>query len=113
MSVEMIATKDLKYRTRRLKTGDGFRVKNDREAKVLAYLKKAERVANVNTQVALDDARAKVGLAPLSKDSESIAELREQYFEAFGKRAFNGWSSVVLKAKIAEAPPIDEPVEDE
>lgn len=103
MSVEMIARKDLKYQTRRLKAGDGFRAKNLREAKILAHLKKAEIVANPNALIALDDAREKVGLTPLSKDSEAIATLRAEYQDKFGKRAFNGWSAEQLKQKIAEA----------
>jgi hypothetical protein len=101
MSVEMIATKDLKYRTRRLKAGDGFRVKNSREAKVLAHLGRAEMAANANREVALDDARAQVALPPLSKDSTDIGTLRAQYAEKFGKRPFNGWSAAQLQEKLA------------
>lgn len=103
MSVEMIARKDLKYQTRRLKAGDGFRVKNLREAKVLAHLRKAEMVANPNPKIALDDAREKVGMKPLSKDSETIAELRAEYQAKFDKRPFNGWDIRILRQKIAEA----------
>lgn len=107
MSIEMRAVKPLKYRTRRLlpeddgREADTFRVKNMREAKVLVALKKAEFVGNPNVRVALDDARAKVGLPPVSKDSETIAELREQYFEKMGKRPFNGWDAKTLKEKMA------------
>ena len=103
MSISMIATKDMRYRTRHLKAGDGFRVKNEREARVLAHMKKAERGDNVNRKVALDDVRASVGLGSLSKESEDIAEWRAKYFAALGKRPFNGWSIQTLKEKIAEA----------
>ena len=116
MSVEMRAVKPLKYRTRHLVPGENFRVKNSREAKVLTHLKKAECTGNADAKVALDDARAKVGMAPISPASESIAELRERYAEAYqGKRPFNGWSTAQLKAKIAEAPAAaaDEDNEDE
>lgn len=102
MSVPMIARKDMKYRTRRLKAGDGFRVKSEKEAKVLMHLKQAEREDNPNRKVALDDARAKVGLAPLSKDSDDIKVWREKYEAALGKRAWPGWDIDILKAKIAE-----------
>ena len=102
MSVGMKAIKPLKYRTRRLLPGDDFRVKSDREAKVLVHLKKAERTDNSNRNVALDDAREKVGLTPLSKDSEDIKEWRDRYTEKFGRRPFNGWSIDQLKEKIAE-----------
>jgi hypothetical protein len=103
MSIPMIATKDLRYATRRLKAGDGFRVKCERDARVLVHLKKAEREDNENRKVALDDARAKVGMAPLSKDSDDIKALRDEYFDKFGKRAFNGWSADQLKEKLAGA----------
>lgn len=113
MSVEMRAVKPLKYRTRHLVPGDHFRVKNSREAKVLTHLKKAECTGNADPKIALDDARAKVGLAPLSPASESIAELRDEYAELFGKRPFNGWSAEQIKAKIAEARVPEEDSEDE
>jgi hypothetical protein len=103
MSIEMTAVKPLRYRTRRLLPGENFRVKNEQHARVLVHLKKAERNANENVKVALDDARAKVGLAPISKDSDDMKALRDKYFETFGKRAFNGWSADQLKEKIAEA----------
>lgn len=103
MSVDLKAIKPLKYRTRQLLPGQDFRVKNEREARVLVALKKAERNANPNRNVALDDARAKVGLTPLSKDSDDIKVWREKYFDTFGKRPFNGWSIAQLKEKIAEA----------
>lgn len=103
MSIPMIARKDLRYRTRRLMAGEEFRVKNEQQAKVLQALKKAERIDNPNPRVALDDARETVGLAPISKDSEDIRALRDEYFAKFGKRAFNGWSADVLREKIGAA----------
>ncbi len=32
-----------------------------------------------------------------------VAQLRKEYQEVVGKRAFNGWDAAALKAKIAEA----------
>jgi len=103
MSIEMTAVKPLRYRTRRLLPGENFRVKNEQHARVLVHLKKAERNDNPNTKVALDDARAKVGMAPISKDSDDIKVWRDKYVETFGKRPFNGWSVDQLKEKITEA----------
>jgi hypothetical protein len=103
MSISMIATKDMRYRTRHLKAGDGFRVKNEREARVLTHMKKAERGDSGNRKVALDDVRASVGLGALSKDSEDIKAVRDEYEAKVGKRPFNGWSIETLKEKIAEA----------
>lgn len=101
MSIEMIAVKPLKYRTRMIVPGQHFRVKNAQEARVLAYLKKAERNDNPNVKVALDDARAVVGMPPLSKDSDNIKIWRDKYEAQFGKRPFNGWSIEQIKAKLA------------
>lgn len=103
MSVDLKAIKPLKYRTRRLLPGEDFRVKNEREARVLVGLKKAERNANPNRKVALDDAREKVGMAPISPDSDDIKVWRDRYADKLGKRPFNGWSIDQLKEKIAEA----------
>jgi hypothetical protein len=103
MSINLKAVKPLKYRTRRLLPGEDFRVKSEREARVLVALKKAERNDNPNAKVALDDARERVGLNPISRDSEDIKVWRDKYADKFGKRPFNGWSIDQLKEKIAEA----------
>lgn len=34
---------------------------------------------------------------------DDMAQLRKEYLEVIGKRAFNGWDAATLKAKIAEA----------
>jgi hypothetical protein len=102
MSVDLKAIKPLKYRTRQMLPGQDFRVKNEREARVLVALKKAERNANPNRKVALDDARAKVGMEPISSDSDDIKVWRDRYHEKFDRRPFNGWSVAQLKEKIAE-----------
>lgn len=103
MSVELIAVKPLKYRTRMMVPGQNFRVKNEREARVLVHLKRAERVDNADRYVALDDARAKVGLPALSKVTEDINALRVEYLGKIGRRPFNGWDAETLKEKIASA----------
>lgn len=103
MSIEMRVVKPLKYKTRRLLPGENFRVKSESEARILTHIKRAERVDNANRKVALDDRRAEVGMAPLSKDSEDIAVVRQEYFEKLGRRPFNGWDIPTLREKIAEA----------
>lgn len=101
--VDMRAVKPLKYRTRRLKPGDDFRVKSEQEARVLIALSRAERVRNPNPRVALDDAREAVGMKPVAPDTAGIAAVRQEYAAKFGKRAFNGWSVEQLREKIAAA----------
>lgn len=34
---------------------------------------------------------------------DDVAQLRKEYHEVVGKRAFNGWDAATLMAKIAEA----------
>lgn len=34
---------------------------------------------------------------------DDVTQLRKEYQEVIGKRAFNGWDAATLKAKIAEA----------
>lgn len=38
-----------------------------------------------------------------SQQADDMGELRKEYQEVVGKRAFNGWDAATLKAKIAEA----------
>lgn len=102
MQVQMIAIRPFSYRTRRLKPGDSFPVKNATMAKLLVAAKRAELDTNPNERVALDDLRDKAGMKPLSKDSEEIGALRAAYTKKFGKRPFNGWDAAALKAKIGE-----------
>ncbi|MGN6451394.1 MAG: hypothetical protein ACTHLK_22920 [Brucella intermedia] len=37
------------------------------------------------------------------EQADDLGELRKEYQEVIGKRAFNGWDAATLKAKIAEA----------
>lgn len=42
------------------------------------------------------------------KAEEELAELRVQYQEAVGKRAYHGWDADTLREKIAEASEADD-----
>lgn len=83
--VDMIATKKLKYGTRRLTAGDPFEARHDRDARLLIGIGKARRAEK----------------AEPAKDE--LAELRAEYQEVVGKRPFYGWDAVTLREKIAEA----------
>lgn len=42
-------------------------------------------------------------VARAEKEDDELAELRAQYQEAVGKRAYHGWNADTLREKIAEA----------
>ena len=42
------------------------------------------------------------------KEDDELAELRSQYQEAVGKRAYHGWDASTLRDKIAEATEADD-----
>lgn len=83
--VSLIATKGLRYGTRRLKADDDFTA-NKRDARLLVAIGKA--------RYHTEDARA-------DDDEDDLPALREAYAQKAGKRAFNGWNAETLKAKIA------------
>jgi hypothetical protein len=126
--VDMIATKRLRYGTRRLSAGDPFEARHDRDARLLVGIGKARyatrmMVADDEPVVARSalttpgDGLKLVGergpdlvdLPSGSKDdpAETPAEaddrpaLRAEYEAKFGKRAFPGWSAEILREKLA------------
>lgn len=49
-----------------------------------------------------------VAKAAAAEAEDELAELRAQYQEAVGKRAYHGWYADTLREKIAEATEADE-----
>lgn len=88
--VGLVATKGLRYGTRRLVADDDFMAPK-RDARLLVAIGKA--------RYATADARPEPGASPSA--SPSLGELRQQYQTKFGKRPFNGWDAEALQAKIA------------
>lgn len=82
---DLIATKSLTYATRRLKAGDGFTVRSDRDARVLIALRKA-----------------KVGVVKEESDSDNadLRSMRAEYERVIGKKPYHGWTSEQLLEKI-------------
>lgn len=113
--VDMIATKRLKYGTRRLTAGDPFEARHDRDARLLIGIGKARYATRDATPV--DEANfAKVtittdriidatsgdtisNVAPTPADERPA--LRAKYEAKFGKKPFGGWSADVLREKLA------------
>lgn len=125
--VDMIATKKLKYGTRRLTAGDPFEARHERDARLLIGIGKARYATR--DMVAADEPPAltipadglkivgnrgpdlvdlprgsKVESADTLADATDTDErpaLRAEYEAKFGKKPFGGWSAEILKEKIA------------
>ena len=98
--VDMIATKRLKYGTRRLTAGEPFEARHDRDARLLIGIGKARYATR--DMVAIDQ-RPAPAPAPVD-DAESADDrpaLRAEYETKFGKKPFGGWSAETLREKLA------------
>jgi hypothetical protein len=113
--VDMIATKDFSYSTRRLKAGDTFEARNEADARILRAIKKArpsrvpgdappppDALRDRLTQLDHDRVGAPGGSKSGGGGSE-IAALRAEYKTLVGKAPFNGWNADTLREKIAAA----------
>lgn len=89
--MKMIATRDLRYATRRLKAGDGFEAKTKRDANLLVAIGKAR----------LDGGSGPAARAP--DPATDIGALRDRYTTLFGRKPYMGWDAETLTAKIAAA----------
>ena len=49
-----------------------------------------------------------IAKAEAEKEEDELSELRSQYQEAVGKRAYHGWDAETLREKIAEASEADD-----
>lgn len=126
--MKLRAVKSLTYATRRLQAGDVFEAKNARDHKVLLATRKVEAVragrspkaaAPAPGPAATDPApEPKAPATPPTPDAvgpmttanmpnapgaDDRAALRVEYERALGKPPFLGWSSDVLREKIAAA----------
>jgi len=85
----LIATKSLRYGTRRLMADDGFQAR-PRDARLLVAIGKA--------RYATEDAKA-ADEAPV----DDLAALRAEYQTKVGKKPYMGWDVATLRTKITEA----------
>lgn len=102
--MDMIAKTAFPYASRRLLAGDTFQARGRSDARVLVALGRAE--------YAVKGASASAMPTPAAQDADppppggtadpSVATLRAQYEELFGKKPFNGWDAATLSAKISE-----------
>lgn len=87
----LVATRALRYGTRRLQAEDGFQAPA-RDARLLVAIGKA--------RYATENATAAEALPPVADD---LPALRQTYQTKTGRRPFMGWDAATLRAKIAEA----------
>ncbi|MGV7119566.1 hypothetical protein [Sphingopyxis sp. 550A] len=103
--VDMVATRNLKYGTRRLMAGDPFEARHDRDARLLVGIGKARYATKV--AVASDKPVVSRPLAtpqaPAAVEADERPALRAEYETKLGKKPFGGWSADVLREKIAAA----------
>lgn len=102
MKKNLIATKPLKYGTRRLMPGDPFEA-SARDARLLIAVKKARE----------GDARETAELPPIPPAlkkkvstplvDEPLTALRTEYKAIVGRAAYHGWGVDDLKQRIADA----------
>ena len=120
--VDMIATKRLKYGTRRLSAGEPFEARHDRDARLLIGIGKARYAtrdmvaADTKPALTIPGAGLKIvgnrgpdlvdlpnGSKVEPAETDERPALRAEYEAKFGKKPFGGWSADVLREKIAAA----------
>lgn len=116
MKIQMVARRDMRYGTRRLKAGDSFEATRA-DARILTAVKRAEPYVRPTADIpAIPEklkarAAASVTQAPVppaiqdQTESDDRAPLRAEYQAKFGKKPFHGWDADTLKAKLAEVAP--------
>lgn len=107
MKVQMVASKSMRYGTRRLQAGDMFEA-DSKDARLLAAIKRATPFVRSPAEIPAMPAKLKAQAASKAgseTETDDRAKLREDYFAKFGKRAFHGWDAETLKAKLAEPAP--------
>ena len=102
---KLIATKGLRYATRRMMAGDEF-VANNRDARLLVAIGKARHARVPGSLEAppptvLQKAKNAAGSAVDGK--EALNKLRAEYTDLVGKKPFAGWKADELQRRIDEA----------
>ena len=111
----LIATKSMRYATRRLQAGDVFEAK-PRDARLLIAIRKArverrpgnigapppELVAKVVRRDPFDhDQDGSPGGSISGGSGDDMTALRKEYTEKVGKRPFGGWDAAELRKRMA------------
>lgn len=98
MKLNMVATKPMRYGTRRLLAGDKFECP-ERHAKLFMILKRAK-----------EHERAKVDIPPMPQGlkaqaavSDETSALRAEYQAMLGRRPYHGWDAAELRRRMADA----------
>lgn len=99
---KLVATKGLRYATRRLLPNDEF-VASNRDARLLVAIGKARYGDGGLSPLDHDRNGKKGGAKAPSGDKDAIAKLRADYAEVLGKKPFPGWDAAELQRRIDEA----------
>jgi len=101
---ELTALRPLVYATRRLKPGEDFTTKTDRDARILIAVgrAKARRVPGKIAPPPADVVQKVVQSNPPDNAAEDLSKLRSEYQELIGKRPFMGWDAAELQRRIDE-----------
>lgn len=100
MDMVLIAKRDMRYGTRRLKAGDYFEA-SKRDAKVLAAVKRADYAPGNRMPSNVPPIPEGLKKQVEQQDGEEIKGLREQYASKFGKRPYMGWDAETIRQKLA------------
>lgn len=84
---DLIAIKPLTYATRRLKAGEYFTARSDRDARVLVAMRKA-KAGTANSE---------------SVGDADLKSMRAEYERVLGKKPYHGWTAEQLLEKIVAA----------
>lgn len=98
--MKLIATRAMRYKTRRLQAGDEFEEANDVFARVLVMRKRAEYAPD--KPVAKPAPEPPRPAPPAAEEDNSVDDLREEA-ERLGIDVDGRWGKVRLQAEIARA----------
>ncbi len=102
--IRLKALRRFPYKGRTLKKGASF-VASNKDARLLRLLRRAafdRAPVTAEGPAAAPAAAPQATLLDDAPPSDGLAALREEYFQAAGKRAFHGWDAETLRAKIAD-----------
>ena len=97
--MKLIATRPMRYRTRRLQAGEEFEEANDVFARVLVMRKRAQYADKPAAKPAPEPPRP---APPPAEEDNSLDDLREEA-ERLGVDVDGRWGKVRLQAEIARA----------
>lgn len=110
---DLIAIKALTYAGRRIKAGEAFASRSNRDGQILVAVGKARRAGKVPAPAEKivqkfhpldhDQNGKKGGSKPQSAASDALKKLRADYTEVVGKKPHHSWGEAELQRRIDAA----------